>query len=79
MFKIETGGPTTALLLLVPIRLGSDSLNVIYIPCIKVGVFAMMSLCVSHDHSGTAGDGLLYWDNWWSSKAFGILCWLSRQ
>ena len=43
MFKAESSAPNTALLLLVPIRLGSDALNVIYIPCIKVGVIIMMS------------------------------------
>ena len=43
MFKSEPSSPNTALLLLVPIRLGSDSLNIIYIPCIKVGVVTMMS------------------------------------
>ncbi|XP_065905122.1 cysteine protease ATG4D-like [Dysidea avara] len=35
MYKAELSGGSTALLLLVPIRLGSDTLNVIYIPCIK--------------------------------------------
>ena len=38
MYKAEQTGGNTALLLLVPIRLGSDSLNTIYIPCIKVSV-----------------------------------------
>jgi len=41
MYKAEPSGGNTALLLLVPIRLGSDTLNVIYIPCIKVGVIVM--------------------------------------
>ena len=47
MFKTEPSGSNTALLLLVPIRLGSDSLNIIYIPCIKVGV-ATIVLFVYH-------------------------------
>ena len=47
MFKAEQTGSNTALLLLVPIRLGSDSLNIIYIPCIKVGVVSDV-ICVDH-------------------------------
>lgn len=48
MFRIEASGPNTALILLVPIRLGSDSLNVIYIPCIKVGVVTLsLFVCIT--------------------------------
>jgi len=48
MYKAEQTGGNTALVLLVPIRLGSDSLNTIYIPCIKVSVVLIVHLIVHY-------------------------------
>ena len=51
------GDASQGLILLVPVRLGSEALNPIYIPCVKVHLQQHIVHCdgvwlVTHTHSG---------------------------